>query len=88
MRRPIAYSARKESEMAMSIRGKSPQMAPKGVGNTRQGPAGPTGPGPAKSADMSGALMGKPTDSNPLRGAIKHLGASKAPGPQLGKGKC
>lgn len=75
--------------MAMAIRGKTPSGPPKGLGNDRQGPAGPSSPGPEKKADMGGALKGQPTDANLLRGAIKHLGASKVPGPQLGpKGRC
>lgn len=31
--------------------------------------------GNERKADMSGALYGKPTDKNPLHGAIKELGA-------------
>lgn len=44
-----------------------------------QAPAKASSPGHARSADMVGAMEGKPTDRNPLHGAIKYLGASATP---------
>ena len=38
-------------------------------------PAGPGGVGNERKADMKGAMNGKPTDMNPLKGAIRELGA-------------
>lgn len=38
-------------------------------------PAHAATPGPERHADMKGALMGQPTDGNPLRGATRELKA-------------
>lgn len=62
------------------------QVGVKGVGKEPKSghmpPAGPRGNASAvgneRKADMAGAMMGQPTDGNPLRGAMKHL-ASEHP---------
>lgn len=38
-------------------------------------PAPASGPGPSAKPDMEGALMGNPTDKNPLHAAMAHVHA-------------
>lgn len=67
----MRHSGNMGSGSATGAGGKAAKGEQKDMAAKRPGPAGPTGPGPERKADLKGAMM--EGASGGLRGAVDHL---------------